>query len=399
MDARILRVALLAALSSFACGANYRTANFVVSARDPQFAKQVGETAEKFRRELAVEWLGKELPKWAEPCPITVQEGATLGAGGATSFMFSHGEVYGWRMNIQGPANRILDSVLPHEVTHTIFASHFRQPLPRWADEGACTTVEHPQEKAKHRQMLVQFLRTGRGIAFSDMFRMKEYPRDILPLYAQGYSLASFLIDRGGRRKFVQYVEDGLRDNDWARATQQHYGFGGLGLLQDSWLAWIKQGMPAASPAEERPAVMLAAAPPPRRPRPAGDLVFHKERIRAGDLSDRRLVPVRQHRDEPYIAAQSPDDQSNADRLPGPAGHSRAVELPASVRPPAAPSIQPPTNVQPVPPPVEQPAAATRRVILRQWSRDREPGTAGSTRLPGPIHTSELSGGPGTIRG
>ena len=39
-------------------------------------------------------------------------------------------------------ARRILDSVLPHEITHTIFATHFGQPLPRWADEGACTTVD-----------------------------------------------------------------------------------------------------------------------------------------------------------------------------------------------------------------------------------------------------------------
>ena len=44
------------------------------------------------------------------------------GAGGATSFVFDRGEVFGWKMNIQGSRERILDSVLPHEVTHTIFA-------------------------------------------------------------------------------------------------------------------------------------------------------------------------------------------------------------------------------------------------------------------------------------
>ena len=61
-------------------------------------------------------------------------------------------------MSIQGSRQRILDSVLPHEVTHTIFASHFRQPLPRWADEGACTTVEHASERAKQEKMLIEFL-------------------------------------------------------------------------------------------------------------------------------------------------------------------------------------------------------------------------------------------------
>ena len=50
-----------------------------------------------------------------------------------------------------------------------VYATHFRRPLPRWADEGG---DEHgvPQRRAKHRTMLLQFLRTGQGLAFSQMF-------------------------------------------------------------------------------------------------------------------------------------------------------------------------------------------------------------------------------------
>ena len=134
MEARISRATLVALVLCSLCslGARYKSANFVVSASTPEIAEQVGVLAEKYRKELAIEWTGAELPRWAEPCPITVKTGPNLGAGGATSFMFDRGEVYGWRMNIQGSLERVLDSVLPHEVTHTIFASHFRQPLPRW---------------------------------------------------------------------------------------------------------------------------------------------------------------------------------------------------------------------------------------------------------------------------
>ena len=203
MEARIARAAVLvAALASVAAG--HRTPNFVVEAPTPQIAQQVGDMAEKFRHDLAVEWLGKPMPNWSQPCPITVQVGDHLGAGGATSFVFNEGEVFGWQMNIQGPLDRVLDSVLPHEVTHTIFASHFRRPLPRWADEGGCTTVEHDSERLKQQKMLIAFLRTGRGIAFSQMFAMKEYPRDILPLYAQGHSLASFLIESRGQTEVLE---------------------------------------------------------------------------------------------------------------------------------------------------------------------------------------------------
>ncbi|MCA9235164.1 MAG: hypothetical protein KDA44_06820, partial [Planctomycetales bacterium] len=143
MDAQPLRVAApaarwialtcLALNASMAGAGGYRTANFhVVSAPTPQLAKEIGDAAERYRRDLAVEWLGRELPNWPEPCPISARVSPRLGAGGETSFVFDGGRVFGWQMQVQGSCERVLDSVIPHEVTHTIFASHFRRPLPRW---------------------------------------------------------------------------------------------------------------------------------------------------------------------------------------------------------------------------------------------------------------------------
>ena len=237
--------------------AGYRTANFLVDAPTEDLARKIGEASEHYRHTLAVEWLGRPLPRWSRPCPIKAQVAPHLGAGGATSFVFDKGEVFNWTMTIQGSEERIIDSVLPHEITHTIFASHFRRPLPRWADEGACTTVEHPVERARQHRMLVEFLTTGRGIAFPDMFAMREYPADVLPLYSQGYSLARYLIERGGRHKYVNFVADGLAGDDWAGALQKHYGVPGLAQMQIVWLDWVKQGCPAP------PAALAASSPAP----------------------------------------------------------------------------------------------------------------------------------------
>ncbi|HEV3344153.1 MAG TPA: hypothetical protein VG125_27505, partial [Pirellulales bacterium] len=124
MEARLVSAAFVAA-ALLSLGASYRTPNFIVRAGTPEFAKEVGQAAEQYRRELAIEWLGHEMPIWFQPCPITVEDGPRLGAGGATSFVFDHGDVFGWQMTIQGSRERILDSVLPHEVTHTVFASYF----------------------------------------------------------------------------------------------------------------------------------------------------------------------------------------------------------------------------------------------------------------------------------
>ena len=239
------------------CQAQYRTPNFVVYAQQPVLAKQVGDLAEKYRRELAELWLGSELPAWPAPCPITVEVGRH--AGGETSFAFSprpngKSQPFDWRMKIYGPPERILDSVLPHEVTHTIFATHYGRPLPRWADEGACTTVEHEIERKKNHQMLMEFLTSNRGIPFNHMFAMKKYPRDILPLYAQGYSVAKYLIMQRGHRHFVNFVGEGMQretpgreSQTWNDVTRKYYEIDNLSDLQVRWLGWVKKGSPGLS--------------------------------------------------------------------------------------------------------------------------------------------------------
>jgi hypothetical protein len=252
-----LALGWLVTADSVAQAAGYRTANFIVEAPTDGLARKIGDAAEQYRHTLAVEWTGSPLPRWSRPCPITAQVAPNLGAGGATSFVFDRGEVFNWTMTIQGSEERILDSVLPHEITHTIFASHFRRPLPRWADEGACTTVEHPVERARQHRMLLEFLTTGRGIAFPDMFAMKEYPPDVLPLYSQGYSLARYLIERGGRHKYVSFVAEGLATENWSGALDKHYGVDSVAQMQHVWLDWVKQGCPAP------PASLAAAAPAP----------------------------------------------------------------------------------------------------------------------------------------
>ena len=51
MDARLARVALVG-VSLFLLGANYRTQYFIVSASTPELAQEVGEHAERLRRDL-----------------------------------------------------------------------------------------------------------------------------------------------------------------------------------------------------------------------------------------------------------------------------------------------------------------------------------------------------------
>lgn len=249
----------------------YVTRNFRVQAANSQLAQAVGDRAEGYRELLAMQWLGYPLPDWQQSCPIEVT--VSNQAHGETSFLLSDDGVAlpsDWEMKVNGPTDRLLDSVLPHEITHTIFASHFKQRLPRWADEGACTTIEHSSEREKIHALLLRYLspQQRQGIPFNRMFPMREYPSDMLPLYAQGYSVAKFLIAQGGHRQFVQLVERGLQRETqmpvtvaWDQAMRETYGYQDLSELQLDWLKWVGEGSQepdAVARMEQRSGVRLA---------------------------------------------------------------------------------------------------------------------------------------------
>src|SRR5260370_42563263 len=109
-------------------------------------------------------------------------------------------------MKIEGTVERMIASVLPHEVTHTVLAYYFRVPVPRWADEGGAVLSEDDQERNRHDVLVRQVLSSGRSIPLARLFQLREYPRDVMVLYAEGYSVANFLVAKNGRPAFLAFV-------------------------------------------------------------------------------------------------------------------------------------------------------------------------------------------------
>ncbi|HKB34842.1 MAG TPA: hypothetical protein VKD72_00215 [Gemmataceae bacterium] len=220
----------------------YRTLNFLVDAPSVEVGRQIGEAAERYRKELAEKWLGKEMPTWDKPCPLRVTVTGS-GSGGATSFAFDNGQILERRMHIQGTLDRLLVSVLPHEVTHTVLAHHFRSPVPRWADEGGAVLCEDKQERRRHDQIIRRIVKDGRMIPLSRLFALREYPPDVMVLYAEGYSITQFLVEKRNRKTFLAFVKQGTED-DWDRALKEHYGYEKIEDLEKEWLAHLSRTAP-----------------------------------------------------------------------------------------------------------------------------------------------------------
>jgi hypothetical protein len=261
MDALILRLALVATTLCISTGASYRTRNFVVTAQNSEEAERVGEAAEEYRRRLAIYWTGEALPNWSRPCTLSVKSGS-YGAGGQTTFQFVGNDVLNWRMSVQGSLERILDSVLPHEVNHTIFACYFRRPLPRWADEGAATLFEHRSEQRIQLDLLQRVVKSGRGfIPLSELLNMKEYPTGRMPmltLYAEGFGLVDFLMHQGGRHTYLKFLTEGKRSG-WEPAIRKYYNHNGVEALEKDWRGWVMAGMPHYGTAPEEMIALIGA--------------------------------------------------------------------------------------------------------------------------------------------
>jgi hypothetical protein len=370
---RHLLLVLAAVVASM--GPAYRTTNFVVDAPNAQLAQQFAEMAERYRREKAQQWLGYEMPTWPEPCPVKVV--VTMGgAGGATSFAFDRGRVLGQHMNIEGSLDRLLVSVLPHEVTHTVFAYYFRCPLPRWADEGGAVLSEDDIERDRHDRLCRQILNTPRrAMPLRRLFALRDYPDDVMALYAQGYSVVNFLVNASNRQVFLAFVGDGMRYG-WDHAAQAHYHYTSVEQLEEAWLAQLRAtrrqppqlarntapaatGSPQGSFVRQTlpPAQPLAAQPEPifRGQAPGQD----QERgpyDNPGRLTAGRPGYLPQYNPDQPPPAPSPRDSARA-AVPRddwqPAG--QPYYRPPSVRlgapqmvPPPQPQLGPPSAVSPV---------------------------------------------------
>jgi hypothetical protein len=273
-----------------AMGASYRTTNFVVEAPSPQIAQQAALLAEQYRRDKALEWLGREMPPWPEPCPVRMRV-TMSGAGGATSFTFDQGRVLSQHMDIEGSLDRLLASVLPHEVTHTVFAQFFRCPVPRWADEGGAVLSEDDIERNRHDQLVRQILNQGRAIPLRRLFGLREYPNDVMCLYAEGFSVVNFLVATSSRPAFLNFVAHAMH-HGWDNALQTHYRYQNVEELEQAWLSHLR------STRRPTPALVASNNHPPRAD-PTGRTIVRLTAPPVQPLQDQPAPIVRGQMGEP----------------------------------------------------------------------------------------------------
>ncbi len=220
----------------------YQTRHFQVVANSPSVARDIGEAAEQSRSTLARSWLNRPLSDWNFRCRIEVDCRENEGSGW-TNYDLLAGSVIQIGIEMQGSPDRLMDYVLPHEITHAILVTALGKAMPRWADEGAAMTAEAQSERNRQRLLVEQLLKAGQTIPLRKLFEQEKYPREkrrLYAFYAESHSLTEYLIEQGGRARFLEFVRDGSV-GEWDRAVQVHYGRRDVETLQTAWSEWVVQ--------------------------------------------------------------------------------------------------------------------------------------------------------------
>jgi hypothetical protein len=228
-------------LASTAHGAGFAySENANVLAPDQSTAEAVLAQAEAYRRQVAIEWLGEELPPGEGPVAIHVQL-STREDTGLTLPIDSEQRKF-HRIWLITSRERALGSTLHHEMVHAVLATRFPGRLPAWSDEGIAGTKDDPQRVLLRRQIVEQMAQTAAWPQLRTLLEAKELSANDETAYSVASSVVAFLLSRGDKPTLLQFATAG-REQGWERAVQECYGFRSVAEFQTAWQGWATRGL------------------------------------------------------------------------------------------------------------------------------------------------------------
>ncbi|MEW4567753.1 hypothetical protein AB1L88_07790 [Tautonia sp. JC769] len=238
------------------------TENFRILHVDPALARQLAQRVETIRRDLFRFWdrAESEAPAWSPRCDLYLYpDGSTFArmtgqsaeSPGFSTLDLSRGRVVSRRINLRADADRLLDAVVPHEVSHVVLADLFpNQQIPRWADEGMAILAEPTDAQSARLADLDASLSAGRVFRTGPLMGASgPNDRDWDLFMAQSASLTRYLVQLDSPARFLAFVRASQRLG-LEPALKTVYGFEDAEDLHARWLSHARRES-ATSPDEQ----------------------------------------------------------------------------------------------------------------------------------------------------
>lgn len=220
-----------------------RSENFIVSASNDETAQAVLNRAEELRREIAIRWLGEELPPSVGPTIIHVEISETEDSN--LTWVIDDPRRSHHTMWLKTTAEQVTGGALAHELTHTILAIRFPDQIPVWANEGIACQQDDEGHKAIRQRILDWYVKTGNWPSLEKLLSKKQIPSSDHASYAIAESVVKYLLTRGDRAKLLACI---ARSNKrgWPTAIREEYQLDSIEELEGAWRDWVRN--PKAAP-------------------------------------------------------------------------------------------------------------------------------------------------------
>jgi hypothetical protein len=201
-----------------------------------RYADRVLQQAEQYRRELALEWLGEELPSGEGRTLINV---SFSNEDSAVTWPIDNDRRTCHMLYLSMSPAQALGASLKHEMLHVIMATRFPQPgrLPSWLEEGMASRYDDGERIAHRREIIRRFARTGRWPAIAPVLNRSSVTGGDYEAYAIAESLTNFLITRADKPTLVEFARDSAAGNT-LDALRSHYRFRSIEDLETAWQKW-----------------------------------------------------------------------------------------------------------------------------------------------------------------
>ncbi len=213
--------------------------NFTVFAPDQALAEAVVKQAEIYRKQAALEWLGKDLPDRVGRSLITIDITSQKDEGLTWPIDCPERTLHQVWLNTS--VDRAVGSTLHHEVIHTVLDTKFYpESLPAWACEGIASQADDAGRKENQQQILARWSSEGRWPGLRPLLESARIGHDDLSRYAAASSFTEFLAQRGGKTRFVEFAGSGQK-RGWDQAARDCYSVHDVAELQTAWQDWVKK--------------------------------------------------------------------------------------------------------------------------------------------------------------
>ncbi|CAN5916235.1 hypothetical protein BH23PLA1_BH23PLA1_16540 [soil metagenome] len=252
------------------------TPNFRILHADAALAERIAEAAEAAREVISRRWTGSSpAGPWAPRCDIYLypdartfsdRTGQPADSPGFSTMGLNNGRVIARRVNLRADAPKLVEAVLPHEITHVVLADLFpTTQIPRWADEGIAVLSEPVSEQQARAADLVEPLAEGQ------LFRVQTLMTSDYPdgrywdlFYAQSVSLTRFLVEQGDAGRFIAFLQ-GAQRQGFESELRRVYAIDGFEDLQTRWLAYARRQAESPGAGDSVPARIASEESATRR--------------------------------------------------------------------------------------------------------------------------------------